>query len=243
MEDQYKLRKEYANNLFGEVDKILDYIKENEVRFFEKIDLEIEACIKFLNRMKHIPNNNAIDKSIKEKIFDLCTLKTYDLKTGSFQDLRGNIITINTKKGKPFKFVLHDYMPNIRKYKQWIKNNTNKILTKKDVLSLFLFIINCMDLDVKEYQEDIKKIYGEKILLSKKPRYLTILLPNALLISRLNEINKDDGVFYDLTGNKNSFVNVGFFIQPMIEQSELITEHHKKIYYKIISLMKDDHLL
>ena len=230
MEDRYKLRKEYANNLFDEVDKILDYLADDKNRLCDVINNQLETCLVCLEKVKKMPRNGTIYESIIKKIFDLHTLKTYNLKTGLYDDLVGKKITIERKNGKPFIFTLHNYTPNIREYKQWIINHTNKVLTKKDVLSLFLFIIHGMDLDVKEYQQDIKKIYGEKILLNKRPRYLTILLPNALLIPRLSEIDEDDGVFYNLTGNKNSFVNCGRFIKPMIEQSELITEHHKEIY-------------
>lgn len=230
-------------SLFCEAEKVLDYIAKKEVRFIEKIDLDIEACIKFLERMKHIPNNDLIDRSIKEKIFDLSTLKTYNLKNGSYEDLKGKVITIIPKGGKPFKFTLHDYATNVNKYKQWIKNHSNKALTKNDVLTLMLWIVKVIGLDIGEYKEIIKKDYGVKIQ-AKKPRFTTILTPDALLMPPLDAINDNDGVFYDLSGDKNSFVNLGLFIVPMIEQSELTTDHHKHILnlidnYKIIFTYTD----
>lgn len=220
--------KTIIDSLFCEAEKVLDYIEKKEVRFIEKIDLDIEACIKFLNRMKHIPNNDLIDRSIKEKIFDLSTLKTYNLKNGRYEDLKGKVITIKPKGGNPFQFTLHDYTANVDKYKQWIKNHSNKVLTKNDVLTLILFIVKSIGLDMSEYKEIIKKNYGVKIH-AKKPRFKTILIPDALLIAPLDAINNTDGVFYDLSDNKNSFINLGLFIEPMVEQSELITEHHKYI--------------
>ena len=55
MEDRYKLRKEYANNLFDEVDKILDYLADDKNRLCDVINNQLETCLVCLEKVKKMP--------------------------------------------------------------------------------------------------------------------------------------------------------------------------------------------